>query len=338
MKLLAIDFGYSSLKVAYENEDGVLQFDKYISAIAKIPNPMEADDDVMFRLGTDYFVLGTAATKISRSYLIPLENYDNLKLAYPVWISYLLKKYETEGLKFDKVIIGLSMAFSDKADDLLTYLYDSLVIPKESNYFICLPQGLSCKLAYTECGLDIREVTRHNDSRMKNYLILDGGFLTCDICSVANAKASAGAAIGIPDTGLIRVSYDVIDYLRKDYGMEVSVKEAQTIVDNGGLFDRRGRKYNISSKIDEFIKKYLEMVLALLEDKFSEAMDAVEGILVCGGLSYFFKKYINDNDTIKMIEKHFPISFLHFPTSDSEYFNAYSYLRIGQKVLGDKVK
>ena len=331
MRLLSIDLGYSSTKVVYYNENGILQFDKFISAVAKIDNPMEADDDVMFRLGVNYYILGTAALKVPRSLLLNLENFDDLKIAYPVWISYLLKKYGGVS-SFDKVVIGLSMAYSDRADELLQYLYESLMIEKEG-YFMCLPQGLSCKLAYSECGLDIRETSKHNDFRMRNYIILDGGFLTCDMCNVANGTASAGAAIGIPNTGIICIAYDVIDYLFKEFNMKASVKEAQTIIDNNGKFSRRGKEYNIGPKIDEFTKKYLSNVLKLLEEKFGEAVDAVEGILVCGGLSYFFKKYIDDPQMIKEIEKHFPVSFLHFPVVDSEFFNSYSYLRAAEKIL-----
>ena len=335
MRLLSIDLGYSSTKVVYYNENGILQFDKFISAVAKIDNPMEADDDVMFRLGVNYYILGTAALKVPRSLLLNLENFDDLKTAYPVWISYLLKKYGGAN-SFDKVVLGLSMAYSNRADELLQYLYETLMIEKE-DYFMCLPQGLSCKLAYSECGLDIRETSKHNDFRMRNYIILDGGFLTCDMCNVANGTASAGAAIGVPNTGIICIAYDVIDYLFKEFNMKASVKEAQTIIDNNGKFSRRGKEYNISTKIDEFTKKYLSNVLKLLEEKFGEAVDAVEGILVCGGLSYFFKKYIDDPQMIKEIEKHFPISFLHFPVVDSEFFNSYSYLRAAEKILDQDI-
>ena len=150
MRLLAIDLGYSSVKVAYYSETGVLQYEKFISAIAKIDKPMEMDDDVMFMLGADYYVLGSSALKIPRSFLLKLENYEDLKEAYPVWISYLLKKYGGYD-KFDKVVIGLSMAFSDKADELLDHLYNTLMI-QEDDYFICLPQGLSCKLTYADRG------------------------------------------------------------------------------------------------------------------------------------------------------------------------------------------
>lgn len=333
MRLLAVDLGYSSVKVAYYNEEGILQFDKYISAVAKIDNPMEADDDVMFRLGTDYYILGPSALKVPRSFLLNLENFEDMKIAYPVWISYLLKKYG----KFDKVIIGLSMAFSDKADELLKYLYESLMI-EDKNFFMCLPQGLSCKVGYTVFGNDIREVSTKNDQRLRNYLILDGGFLTCDICNIVNGSASAGSTIGIPDTGVICIARDVMTYLFKEHQIKVSVKEAQTIVDNNGIFVRRGKNYDISEKVATFTKNYLNNVLGLLESKFGEAMDAVEGILVCGGLAYFFKKYLNDAKMVEKIEEHFPVSFLHFPTTDCEYYNCVSYLKVAENMLSKDIE
>ena len=334
MKLLAIDLGYSNVKVAYYNEDGALQFDKYISAVAKVDNPMELDDDIMFQLAVDTYVLGSSALKLSRSLLMNLETFDDMKAVYPVWISYLLKRYGGVD-RFDKVIVGLSMAFSDKADELLQHLYDTLLIQKD-NYFICLPQGLSCKLGYSMCGLDIRETsTGHSgSSELRNYIILDGGFLTTDFCTVLGSKASAGAAIGIPSTGVICIAYDIMDYLFKEYQMKVSIKEAQNYLDSDGVFVRRGRKYDISEKVKEFTKNYLGKVLQLLEEKYGEYIDAVEGILILGGLPYFFKKYINDQEVIKEIEKHFPITFIHLPSVDAEYYNCFSYLKAAEKILG----
>lgn len=326
-KYLAIDLGYSNVKVSYYNETGVLQFDKYISAVAKVDNPMEIDDDVMFTLGVDTYILGTPALKVPRSSLLKLETFEDMKDAYPVWVSYLLKKYG--GIeKFDKVIIGLSMAFTDRADELLKHLYDVLMIQNDE-FFVCLPQGLSCKLAYSECGLDIREKSKQQSSRLRNFLILDGGFLTCDICTVAAGKASSGGAIGIPDTGVIRIAHSIQDLLWTEYQIKISVKEAQVIL-NDGKFTKRGKEYDISDKIDYFTKCYLDSVLTLLEEKFSESLDAVDGILVCGGLAYFFQKYINDPEMVKAIERHFPTSFLVFPEADSEFYNVYSYLKYAE--------
>ena len=213
MRLIAIDCGYSSVKCCFYSEDGALQFDKYISSVAKIDNPLEVDNDVMFNLGSDTYVMGAAALKLGRTYLIDIKDYESLKSVYPVWISYLLNKYG--GIdSFDHVIIGLSLAFSDKADDLLTYLYDTLMIEKD-NYFYVLPQALSCKLGYSLKGLDITDTNTGSmgEAALNNYLIVDGGFYTLDWATVIGSKASAGAAVGIKDSGIVRIVYSIADFL-----------------------------------------------------------------------------------------------------------------------------
>lgn len=332
MRLLAIDLGYSAVKVAYYNESGALQLEKYTSAVAKIEDPMDIDNDVMFRVKADTYVLGDYALKLSRSLLMPLETFEDMKAVYPVWIAYLLKKFGGMD-KFDHVIIGLSLAFSDRADELLSSLYEALLIEKP-NYFICLPQGLSCKLAYSEHGLNISSTSK-NTMKLKNYIVMDGGFLSIDICAVINQSSSAGAAIGVPNTGVICIAYDVADYLFREHQIKVSIKEAAHIVDSGGIVQRRGRKLDISQQLKQFIKKYLGNVLTLLEDKYSEYLDACDGLIVLGGLAYFFQKYWEDPEVISEIEKHFDRDFIHISTDGlSEFYNAFSYLRFTEDRLG----
>ena len=336
MRLISIDLGYSNVKVCYYSEDGALQFDKYISAVAKIDNPMELDNDVMFNLpgSTDTYVMGAASLKLSRNYLIDLHDYDSLKSVYPVWVSYILNKYGGMD-SFDHVIIGLSLAFSDKADDLLEHLYDSLMIQK-TNYFYVLPQALSCKLGYSLKGLDITDTKTGStgSTELQNYIILDGGFYTLDWATVIGSKASAGAAIGIKDSGVIQIVYNIIDYLFKTYQMKVSLKEGQNILDNEGIFVRRGRRYDISDKVKEFTKKYISDVFNLLETNAGDSMDSSDGIICVGGLAYFLGKYENDPDVSAEIEKHISKNFIHYPTHHAEFYNAFSYLKAGEKMLG----
>ena len=334
MRLIAIDLGYSSVKCTFYSEDGALQFDKYISSVARIDNPLEIDNDVMFNLGSDTYVMGASALKLGRNYLIDIKDYESLKSVYPVWISYLLNKYGGVD-SFDHVIIGLSLAFSDKADDLLTYLYDTLMIERD-NYFYVLPQALSCKLGYSLKGLDITDTNTGSmgEAALNNYLIVDGGFYTLDWATVIGSKASAGAAVGIKDSGIIRIVYSIADFLFRNYQLKVSLKEGQNILDNGGVFIRRGRRYDISEQVKEFTKKYLGDVFDLLENQAADSLDASDGIICVGGLAYFLAKYENDPDVSAEIEKHVSKSFLHYPTHHAEFFNAFSYLKAGEKMLG----
>jgi hypothetical protein len=155
-----------------------------------------------------------------------------------------------------------------------------------------------------------------------------------DWATVIGSKASAGAAVGIKDSGVIRIVYNIVDYLFKNYQMKVSLKEGQNILDNEGVFVRRGRRYDISEQVKEFTKKYIGDVFDLLENQAADSLDASDGIICVGGLAYFLAKYENDPDVSAEIEKHVSKSFLHYPTHHAEFFNAFSYLKAGEKMLG----
>lgn len=328
MKILAIDLGYSSVKVAYYNDANVVQFEKYISAVAKIDNPMEMDDDIMFKLGVDTYILGDSALKVSRSLLMPLETFEDMKAIYPVWISYLLKKHPG----VDKVIIGLSLAFSDRTDELLSYLYEQLMIQDDS-FFMCFPQGLSAKLAYSNYGLDISSEAK-NRTKLSCYTVMDLGFKTMDIAVIIKNKSAAGAALGLP-CGVCKIAYNIVDYLYKEFNIQISLKEAQNIIDSDGILQKRGRKLDISPIVKQFTKQYIKDVLELLEEKYGEYLDSIDGVVIVGGGAYFFKKYIslNDKEIIDEIQKHFDLSFLQMPEDLSEYYNAYSYLKAAELKL-----
>ena len=331
--LLAVDLGYSNVKVCYYDEAGALQFDKYISSVSKVDTPIELDDDIMFEFSGSTYVMGASALKLSNELLLPLETFEDMKQIYPIWLSYLLKKYGGRE-KFRHVIVGLSMAFSDKADDLLNYLYDSLLI-QEENFFIVLTQGLAASYAINTRNLDISETSSgHSGSNgPKNDILLDGGFLTCDFCSCIAGRASAGAAIGVPNTGSIVIAYDITDYLYKEFQLKISIKEAQNILENDGIFVKRGRKYDISDKVKQFTKTYIGNVLGLLEDKYGSYLDSTDKLLVVGGISYLFQKYSGDPDVTKEIEKHFAKSFIQWPEDLGEYYNCYSYLKAAEEKI-----
>jgi hypothetical protein len=82
--VLAIDLGFSSIKWAYTDPDTKqLVVEKMISAIAKLPEaPLDVDDEEIFQLGSNYFVIGQSCLDTARSYQLSLTNFDELKEAY----------------------------------------------------------------------------------------------------------------------------------------------------------------------------------------------------------------------------------------------------------------
>ena len=317
----------------------MLQYEKFISAVAKLPEkPLECDDDNLFQLGPDYYILGTPALKVPRSLLLKFNTYEDMEALAPVWISYLLKRYGGDkGLEaFDHIIIGLSLAFQEHANDLLDHLYEALNITAD-NYFLCLSQGSSCKFAYQEYGMDLREASKKNDVKMRNYLICDIGFNTIDTALIINSSSSAGGRLGAANTGVCNVAMAIVDYIYKTYGIQISTREAQVIVESGKL-QKRGRELDLTDKVAEFSKEYIKYVLDFLEKNHNQSLDVIQGIVLCGGGSHIFKKYINDPEVEKEIEIHFSKNFLHIPEFDSEYWNCVSYLRIAEKLLEEDEK
>lgn len=329
--ILSVDIGFSNVKYCYHSADGVLEFDKYISAVAKIPDPLSLDNDTLFQLGLDYYLIGSPALKVDRDLLLPMETFENLKEVYPIHVSYLINKFKQKGQSIDRMVLGLSLAFKDRADELLEHLYNVLCIEPSTNFFSLLPQGLSAKKAYAMVGTNIKEISKRNETRMENFGVIDGGFNSIDvaICIGQNAAASA---VGIANSGVINIAYNLKDFLYKQYGMVLSVKEAQTIIDSEDkVLIRRGRVIDLSEEVDKFSRLYLINVFNLIEEKFGNYLDNLDGILIVGGLAYYVERY--KFDVKDEIEKHFPIDWIHTPEILSEYYNCFSYMKIAEEML-----
>lgn len=344
-KILSIDLGYSAVKICYVDTYGALRFERIPNVIAKLDEaPTEMDEINMFSFLGEYYILGPMALKAPRENHIEVNSWESLRDIYPLWISYLAKRYGGgKGFAaFDSIIIGLSLAFgTDKADELLDNLYEKLLFPpgeENRDLFMVLPQATSCKAAYSEYGLNIREsdIGNMTENKLKNYIILDIGQRTIDCASVIGQKSSVANSIGIEDTGTVQICYKIVDYIYKNYGVKISLKEANSVLETGGVWIRRRVKYDLSSVVDIYIKEYIRDVLNLLETKMSSTLDTTEAVLVLGGGASLFQKYIDQPDVVAEIEKHFPKEFILLPQGDPDMFNVFSYYLLGNKMLNSK--
>ena len=68
-----------------------------------------------------------------------------------------------------------------------------------------------------------------------------------------------------------------------------------------------------------------------MENKFGEALDGLDAVLIVGGVSYFFKKYMSE--LTPEIEKHFPLSFIQIPEIESEFYNAFGFLKAAYELV-----
>lgn len=333
MNILAIDLGFGSVKVAFISPDsGELILDKYISATAKLDErPDDFDQDNTFQLQESYYVLGPQALKLPRNYLLPLSDFETLKAVTPVWISFLVNKYQRNlGIKFEKICIGLSLVYKDRAQEMLDYLSEVLMVSPDM--FICLPQGTAAKVALQEYGLSL-DPAKRTQFKFDSFVLEDLGSNTIDVALITGSMSSTASSLGLENQGVCKILFDIIDFVYKSTGVQIQPDEAKVILDSG-IFRRRGRNYDLSEQVKQFTIKYLIGILDLADTnpKLSSLIDNVQRIILIGGGAELWRKYLPEIQ--KEIEKRgYPSNFWVIPEKNSEYFNAISYLLIGNKIM-----
>lgn len=322
MKVLAIDVGYGSVKCCYTNSQGIRRYEKYISAVGKVGASSVVNDTNAFSFNGQMYYLFDTALKLPNDQLLDLQTYDDLKEASPIIISYLLKKYKVD---YDKIVLGLSMAMVENSKDYLNYLTTHLALPEEK--FLLIPQGIGSKIAYDKYNRNPEDPTQFNDVRIKNFLGVDIGFNTVDVYQTIGGVTSGQTCKGMKGEGVCVVAFGLIDRIRMDTGIEISLQHAKEILESGVLV-HRGSTYDYSSVILDLIKKYLVNLVQLLEDNFSKVIDNMDSILFVGGGAALLKKYKSSIDS--EIEKYYKGDFIVIPEIP-EYFNVLGYFEAALK-------
>lgn len=340
-KILSIDLGFSSCKLAMKDQWGSLTFDRIINCTAQLDanNIQETDDESVFRFLDNYYALGVPALKMPRSSQIDLQTFEDLVSIYPIWISYIVKKYgEGRGFdNFEKIAIGLSPGFADRSDELLNHLYESLLFPPDKrDLFVVLPQGVIAKKALEKYNLSLRDTdaANRNATKLKNYIIMDSGFLTTDFAAVIGGKSSMSGAKGIPNSGCITICHKIVDYIYQQFsGLKLTLKEAMEVMESG-VYIRRRVSYPMQEQVKQFSIEWIADTLNLLETHFGDELDRVEGVYWLGGGAHIYANLKDDPEVIKEVTKHFPQNFLITSETDQEQYNAVAYLTTIEEMLG----
>lgn len=334
-RLIAIDQGFHKNKVAYYDEYGTLQLDRIISSIAHLPEkPVDFSDDDVFSLNGEWYCVGPTALSCPKELILPLETFEDLKATYAPWLSYIVNKYGNGFDSFDHVILGLSLAYSDRADELLEHLYSTLSIDSDTNYFIVTGQSYASKICYKLFNLNPLQPAKRGQVKMENYLIIDIGGFTIDCTLVLGSSSSAALKLGFEKTGVINCAYSLIDTIYQKYGFQIGLRQAQLIVDEGkGILTRRGREIDLSDDVLKIKKQYITNVLNLIEEKLGSSIDSnIEGILLIGGGANLIKDLLDDPEVTEEISKHFSLNFIRIPEAP-DYYNVISYMKLGERLI-----
>lgn len=323
MKVIAIDTGFGAIKVAYENAQGIRRYEKFISVVGRVGSSAVVQDSNAFEFNGQSYYLFDNALKLPNSQLLDLTTYEGLKEVSPIIIAYLLKKYKID---YDRIVLGLSVAMIEQSGDYLNYISTNLTIPKER--FLLVPQGIGSKVAYDRYNLNPEDATQYSNVRAKNFLGVDIGFNTIDIYQCIGGITSGQTVKGFKGEGVCKVAFSLIDAIRRDTGIEVTLQHSKEVLETG-FFNHRGTSYDYRAKIDKFIKDYLTGMIKLLEDNSKEVIDNMDNILFVGGGGALLFKYMESVRSV--VEKYYKGDFIVIPEL-AEFYNVLGYQLLGSRI------
>lgn len=322
MKKIAVDLGYGSVKVCYENSEGVRRYEKFISSVGKVGTSSIIKDANAFEFNSQTYYLFDTALKLPNDQLLDLTSYEGLKEASPIILAFLMNKY---GVDYDRIILGLSVAMIEKSADYLNYVSAQLTKPIEA--FVLIPQGVGSKIAYDHYNRNPGDPTQYNDTKVKNFLGIDIGFNTIDVYQCIGGVTSGQTIKGFIGEGVARVALNLMDAIRNETGIRISLQHAKEILETGVLV-HRGASYDYRGKIDIFIQEYLKGVLELLEKDFSKVIDNMDNLLFVGGGAALLKKYYKS--VLDVVDKYYKGDFVIIPEM-AEYYNVLGYWLYDEK-------
>jgi hypothetical protein len=323
--ILSLDCGYGMMKycIVDPNSGRIIKMDKEVSGVLEIP---EGDSSIISNVDTYHkfngkrYLIGELSSKLD---LTPIDimEYEGFKLASPILMSYLLKKFSTNNI--GKLSIGITPAIWDKREDYLSYVKDMLGLDNIELH----TQGVSGHYTYLRYGLDIDPDTSKIslDTKSNNYVGIDIGHNTIDVYLCVNGSILDYGIKGYSKKGLTLVTDKIKEYVFTHMGLVLTDVEAKEVLNLGGL-KKRGKLIDLSDKISDFIIDYLQGTINLLEEQYGTQFNKVDNLLIFGGGGEVIRNYIQKSDDVRdRVEELYGDGFLIIPHKYAEYFNTIGY-------------
>lgn len=317
MKVLSIDVGFSSVKFAYSNSDGVTRVGKIVSAIAKFPSNEFGNTDCIEYNGSYYYV-GELALKSPTECLVQLNTYEDLRDIYPVIIKYIQNSLTSVGIISDNIAIGLSISHLPKAGDLLSWVSRECEIPPETLHIF--PQGVSSKYTIYKHGLSPNNES--NQGSFRNYIGVDIGFNTVDVFNVINNQCNISSTYGFKDSGIVYICNQVSEEL-KIKGINLGIQDLKEYIETGS-FQYRGKKVEIRDMVDKLVVPYTISLIKAIEDRSKSAIDKSDRIILTGGGANLIARVLSNEKLKVEINNLYGSDFIVIPEKP-EIYNVLGY-------------
>jgi len=309
---LSLDIGFSSTKVAVLN-DGVLTFFKEQNAICKLGSVggYTGKEKNVIEFNGEYYLIGLSALQYPDASVMNVLDYDAMKLISPLVAKKYMRNYNLDDIEF--ISFSLSQAFLDFSKDYKEHMIATLGLPPEK--VLLAPQGATAKVAIDNIGLDVDDPS-HKDS-YKNYLIVDIGYNTIDVCNVIDGSLMPADISGFSHVGAILIAEEVQRLIKEKYDLDLSLPRVRNILETK-IYQRRDKIYNCEEIVKTAIENYLDTLHSFLEEHYGTRMDAISNVIILGGGAELIKL------NISKFEEFYGKGFVLFPTIEgsSTYYNA----------------
>jgi hypothetical protein len=317
MNILSIDVGFSSIKFAYSNAEGVTRVGKIVSAIAKFDNNAYGNPDCI-EYGGSYYYVGELAVKSPTESLVQLNTYEDLRDVYPVIIKYIVQSLKSIGIEPDRLVIGLSIAHLEKSSELIDWVSRECNI--SADLISVYPQGISSKYTIYKHGLD--PDSNADTGKYTNYIGVDIGFNTVDVYNVINNQCNISSTYGFKDSGIVYICSQVSQKL-KEGGVNMSIQDLKEYIEVG-QFQYRGKIIQISNLVNELIAPYTINLIHAIENQSKSAIDKTERIILTGGGANLVNRVMLQDDFRSEISKLYGSDFIVIPKRP-ELYNVLGY-------------
>ena len=307
---LGIDIGFSYNKYA----TGLETFGRFPNALAEIRgNQITAGEDI-YEMEGRYYYIGDKAIKQPQENIIEIDTHELMEKFAPIFIAHTSNELGVDPKEVTHIGVGVSPAFMNRIASFRERCSNFVVngIHYEFNVSVT-PQGLGA----------FRTLEQRKEVVDNDILLVDGGFNTVDVLFVYDKEAQTGRISSdnsFEKLGVIRIAQKLKEIIKRDYGIDKNIKEAQFIL-NDRKFKHRGEMFDLSERIDGLIDEYTAELMNEINVRYGSDIDKLDSVYIVGGVAYLI------NPNIQGYPKGFIKTF-----KDSEYLNAIGNFIIAQKI------
>lgn len=307
---LGVDFGFGHIKYALSGNDNVgsCEVGKISSIVAEVQSD-ENDKDALFYEGKSYYVGELCAYQKNKN---DIEKYEDLEKNAPLFLARIFEMNGVSPSEVESLAVCLAPIHYQHKDKFIKKIKSFEVNGVQYSFdnVLVLQQGA--------CAKDLIEKKRDKKDNSSDYMIVDVGFNTLDVCVVLNGDVKSGSLSrdSVENYGVIKMANIVLNEVKSQINTNnITTKDAMDIIITHH-FRFRGNDYDFSELVEKSKEQYYKEIKNYLEKNYETYIDRLQAIYLIGGGSYYVDSYENH--------------FIKFSDS-AEYFNALGCLLEAEK-------